>query len=206
MVRYPYAFADSSMSTQLDTGGNMTVSKFGPIALALIVSGSALSAQQGPPVPQPGPEHKILAMDVGTWDATVEMTTGPGTPPMTSKVVEVNTLGCGGLCLISDLKGEFMPGMPFHGHGTTVWDSTKKKYVGSWTDSMSAGLSLGESTWDPAAKKMTGWVEGPDMNGKVTKVRSVVEHTGPDTRIFTMYAPGPDGKEIPAMKITYKRR
>ena len=30
----------------------------------------------------------------------------PGAKPTTSKGVEVNTLGCGGLCLITDFKGE----------------------------------------------------------------------------------------------------
>jgi hypothetical protein len=34
----------------------------------------------------------------------------------------------------------------------------------------------------------------------------VTEYKDPDTRVFTMYFPGPDGKEAPGMRITYKRR
>jgi len=124
---------------------------------------------------------------------------------MKSKGVEVNTIGCGGLCIITDFKGEAM-GAPFHGHGVMAWDPAKKKYVGSWTDSMSAGLALSESTYDPATKKWTGWMEGADMTGKVTKTRSVVEWRGASTRVFTMYGPGPDGKEMEGMKITYTKR
>ena len=163
------------------------------------------AAPQMPAGPQPGPEHKLLATDAGTWDAVVEMVAEPGKPPMKGKGVEVNTVGCGGLCLISDFKGEAM-GAPFHGHGMTTWDPAKKKYTGSWTDSMSVGMSVAEGTYDPAAKKWTGWMEGPDHTGNVTKMRSEVETPNPNTRVFTLYAPGPDGKDMQVMKITYTRR
>ena len=156
-------------------------------------------------MPKPGPEHDVLKMDVGTWDAVVEFVMAPGAPPMTSKGVEVNTLGCGGMCLISDFKGE-AAGAPFEGHGVMTWDMGKKKYTGSWTDSMSTGLSIMESAYDPAAKKWTGSMEGPDMTGKVMKTRNVVDVKDANNRVMTAYAPGPDGKEMQVLKITYTRR
>ena len=158
------------------------------------------------PMPKPGPEHAIFKMDAGTWDAVVEVAAGPGMEAMKSKGVEVNTVGCGGLCLITDFKGEMMPGVAFHGHGTTAWDVTKKKYRGSWTDTMSQGLSIAESTWDPAAKRMTGTMEGPDMTGQVVKIESVVQYQADGTRVLTGYMPGPDGKETQVMRISYTRR
>jgi hypothetical protein len=159
-----------------------------------------------PPMPKPGPEHAVFTEEAGTWDATVEMLMDPSAPPMTSKGVETNTVGCGGLCLITDFKGEMMPGQTFHGHGTAVYDPAKKKYVGSWTDSMSQGLAISEATWDPATRTMTGWMEGPDMSGNVTKMKSVVVHKDANTRVFTMYMAGPDGKETVGMRITYTRK
>jgi uncharacterized protein DUF1579 len=99
-----------------------------------------------------------------------------------------------------------MPGVPFEGHGVATWDAVKKRYAGSWTDSMSQGLGLGESTWDPATKQFTGWMEAPDMTGKVMKTRSVVEYKPDGSRVFTAYSPGPDGKEMQMMRITYTRR
>ena len=184
----------------------MKLSKSALAALAFVLPIAFVAAQeQGPPMPKPGPEHEVLKMDIGTWDATVEMIPGPGAPPMTSKGVEVNTLGCGGLCIITDFKGELMPGVTFHGHGTMTWDAARKKYVGSWTDSMSAGLSLTEGTWDPKTKKFTGSMEGPDMTGKVVKTRSVVDYSG-GGRVMTAFAPGPDGKEMQVLKITYKKK
>lgn len=158
------------------------------------------AAQDMPPLPKPGPEHQIFKEDEGTWNATVEIF-APSAPAMSSTGVETNRVGCGGLCLITDFKADLM-GMPFEGHGQTVYDATKKKYVGSWSDSMSAGLLIGESTYDAAKKTVTGWMEGPDMTGKITKSRSVVEYKA-GTRVMSMYTAGPDGKEALTMKITY---
>lgn len=171
------------------------------LAAGVMLAGT-VTAQE---MPKPGPEHEVLEMDAGTWDATVEMFAAPGAPPMVSKGTETNTMGCGGLCLISDFKGDF-GGMPFHGHGTSTWDRAKKKYVGTWTDSMSSGLALSEGTYDPASKKATAWMEGPDATGKVTRSKAVVEYKDANTRIMSMFTTGPDGKEVPSMRISYTRK
>ena len=181
------------------------------VALAAVLgvaflAGLAAAQQGAPPAPKPGPEHMVFKQDEGTWDAVVEMFMAPAAPPMTSKGAETNVMGCGGLCLISDFKGEMAPGQPFHGHGTTAWDPAKKKYVGTWTDSMSTGIAMSEGTYDAAAKTMTGTMEGLDASGKVAKMKSVVEYKDADSRVFTMYMTGPDGKEVPGMRITYKKR
>jgi hypothetical protein len=183
----------------------MKVQFLGRLSLAAVAVGLALSgsaAAQQPPTP--GPEHKVLAMDAGTWDATVEMFMS-GAPPMVSKGTEVNTMGCGGLCLISDFKGD-LGGMPFHGHGTSTWDPNKKKYVGTWTDSMSSGLSLSEGSYDAAAKTATSTMEGPDPTGKIVKSKAVVEYKDDNMRVMSLFTTGPDGKDVPTMKIRYTKR
>jgi hypothetical protein len=165
------------------------------------------SAQAAMPMVKPGPEHELLKKDVGTWDATVEnLMPPPGAPapPPPSKGVETNKL-IGGLWLVTDFKSQMM-GQPFQGHGTTGYDTNKKKYVGTWVDSMSTGLMVGESTYDPATKTVTGYMEGTDPAGKPAKMKMVTEYKDDNTRVFTMYMTGPDGKEAPGMRITYKRR
>jgi hypothetical protein len=179
---------------------------FRTAALILLFAGPAAAQEGMPPMPKPGPEHAIFKDDAGTWDATVESFMTPDGKPMTSKGTETNTLSCGGLCLVTHFKGETMPGMVFEGHGTTAYDPKKKKYIGSWTDSMSQGLSIGESTYDAATKTATGYMEGPDMTGNVVKMKSVVEYKDANTRVFTLYGPGPDGKEGKVMSITYTRK
>ena len=170
------------------------------ITLALV---STLATPQEPP--KPGPEHKVLTADAGTWDAVVEFNAEPGKPPMKSKGVEVNTIGCGGLCLITNFKGE-MAGAPFEGAGITTYDPKKKKYVGNWVDSMAPGMAIAESTYDAAKKTFSGMMEGPDGTGNIMKARSTSVMTAAGTRVFTLYGPGPDGKEGVMMKITYTRR
>jgi hypothetical protein len=152
--------------------------------------------------PKAGPEQAILKQDVGVWDATVESMMGG--PPTVSKGVETNAM-MGDLWLITDFRGDFM-GKPFLGHGVSGYDSSKKKYVSTWVDSMSIGPQVSESTYDGAKKTMTGSMEGPDPSGKTSKMTSVVEWKDADTRVFTMSTAGPDGKQITAMRITYKRR
>ena len=177
------------------------------VSLAALAAAPAVRAQAqgGPPMPKPGPEHELFKQDAGTWDAAVESWMDPGAPPMTSKGVETNTLACGGLCLVTEFKGDF-GGTPFDGHGTTSYDPVKKKYVGSWTDSMTMGLLVGESTYDQAKKTLANVMEGPDMTGKVVKSKSVVEYKADGSRVFTMYNKTPDGKEVAGMRITYTKR
>jgi len=53
---------------------------------------------------------------------------------------------------------------------------------------------------------VTGWMEGPDMTGKVVKSKAVGQYKDANTRVFTMYTTGPDGKDVPSMKISYTRK
>lgn len=173
-----------------------------PLVAGLLVSTGA--GAQMPPMPTPGPEQAILAQDAGTWDAVVEITM-PGAPAMSSKGTEVAAMGCGGMCLITDFSGEMM-GAPFKGHGLTAYDATKKKYVGSWSDSMSSGVQMSEATYDAATKSTTGWMEGVDPSGAAVKTKSVSTSIDANHRTMTMFMTGPDGKDVQTMKITYTRQ
>ena len=177
-----------------------------PVASTWAQSGQSGTQQGMPPLPKPGPEHAVFKEDAGTWDAVVETFMQPGGSPMTSKGIETNVIGCAGLCLVTDFKSEMMPGMQFEGHGIATWDPAKKRYVGSWTDSMSTGMALSEGTWDPEKRTMTGWMEGPDLTGKMTRTKTVGEYTPDGRRIFTAYGPAQNGKEPVQMRITYTRR
>ena len=44
------------------------------------------------------------------------------------------------------------------------------------------------------------------MTGKVVKSKAVAQYKDASTRVFTMYTIGPDGKEAPSMKISYKKK
>ncbi len=184
------------------------------VALRLVLPGVVAAQEQKspnagaaamPPLPKPGPEHALLKQSEGTWEAAIEAMWPLNAAPSVSKGVETSSVSMGGMWLVTDYKGDFM-GQPFQGHGVMGYDPVKKKYVATWVDSTSPGLNVSESTYDPVKKTMTGWMEGTDMQGKPSKMKAVTEFKDENTRVFTMYTTGADGKEVPAMRINYKRR
>jgi hypothetical protein len=180
----------------------MTLKKavFSLVLVAPLFAGLALAQE----MPKPGPEEEILKQGVGTWDASVESWFTPGAPATVWKTVQTTKM-VGAFWAVDDIKGEFM-NQPFEGHGTTGYDRVKKKYVGTWVDSMGPGLSIAESSYDAKAKTMAGTIEGPGPDGKPMKMRETMEWKDVDTKVFSMFVPGADGKEALMMRITYKRR
>ena len=171
-------------------------------AVMLVAGLSVPVAAQGPMPPPPGPEHEILKKDAGVWDATLEITPGPGMPPMTMTGVEKSTL-VAGRWLVTEFEAEMM-GQPFEGRGIAGWDPEKKAYVAVWADSMSTELSHSESTYDPQTKALTGWMEMRDPMGGKSKAKTVEEWPDAETRLVRVY-PTADAPE-PFMKMTYRKR
>ena len=170
-----------------------TLRWFCAVALAAGLLAPAAPAQE---FPKPGPEHELLKKMVGTWDLTMK---GGG---MESKGTVTYKLDLGGLWLVGHLESDF-GGMKFSGRGYDTYDAGKKKYVSVWIDSMSTSPMVMEGTYDAAKKSLTMTGEGPGMDGKITKWRSVSETPDDNTVNFRMYVG--DGKE-PAFTIVYKRK
>jgi hypothetical protein len=165
---------------------------------------SASGQEPGMPMPQPTPFHKYLSEQAGSWDALVKSTV-PGSPPAEDKGTETIAM-MSGLWQLTDFKGTF-GGTPFLGHGVMGYDPAKKKYVGTWVDSMTDKLIIMEGTADTAGKVLTMTYEQADpASGQMTKYRNVHEMKDSDTRTFTMSQVGADGKDVTLMTITYKRR
>jgi hypothetical protein len=162
------------------------------IALAALIGPSAVAQEP----PKPGPEHEILKKHVGTWDATMKM------EGMETKAVATYKMDLGGLWLTSAFEGDF-GGMKFSGRGLDTYDAAKKKYVAVWVDSMSTSPMVMEGTYDKEKKTMTMSGEGPGMDGKPTKYKSVSVMPDDDTINFSMFiADAPQ----PAFTIVYKRK
>src|SRR5262249_33563823 len=163
---------------------------------AAVIVAPALVSQEPP---KPGPEMDKLKNLVGTWDASVKMTGSEAKGTVTYKI------DLGGLWLVSNFEGEF-GGQKFQGHGMDSYDSSKKKYVSIWIDSMSTSPLISEGTFDKDGKVLTMTGEGPGPDGKPAKFKSVSNEKDKDTIIFTMYMVPKDGKEQEMMTITYKRK
>lgn len=178
------------------------------ICLVALILGAPALAQEPPPLPKPSDEHKILMEDVGTWDATVKtFMGGPDSDPLVSKGVETNEAMFGGFWVLSRFEGSFGPAK-FEGRGQFGYDPVKKKYVGTWIDSMSTILSVLEGTYDPKTKTMTYVGDGYDPDHKAKFTQKMVTTTKDDgTRVFTLYMKFEgEPKEAKFMEITYTKR
>lgn len=165
---------------------------------ASIVFLLSLSAAQGQ-TPQPAAEHQKLKEMEGTWDATMKLGDAE------SKGTMIWKMDLGGLWLTSDFQSDF-GGQKFSGRGFDGYDPNKKKYVAMWVDSWATSPVISEGTYDQDGKVLTLTGEGPGQDGKPTKYRMTTEHKDRDTLLWTMYSPGPDGKEVAMLSIQYKRR
>jgi hypothetical protein len=167
------------------------------VAVLAVVAALALGIRaQAQEVPKPGPEYKILKARVGTWETTMKA------GGMENKGTTTFKMELGGLWLVGSLESD-LGGQKFYGKSLDSYDAKKKKYIGVWVDSMGTTPLMMEGTYDTAKKTITMIGEGPGMDGKPAKWRSVSHMPNPDTIEMSMYVGG--GKE-PMFTVTYKRQ
>jgi Protein of unknown function (DUF1579) len=163
-------------------------------------------AQELPPMPQPTKEHEWLKQFLGEWESEVEVFMVPGQPPMKHKGTEV-CRAIGGLWVIGEGKSD-MGGMTY-GHLLTLgYDPEKKKYIGTWIDSMLTYIWKYEGTVDAAGKVLTLETEGPSMMkpGQMAKYKDVTEFKSKDHRAFSSSMLGDDGKWVTIVKVDSRRK
>ncbi|MEW6366278.1 MAG: DUF1579 domain-containing protein [Acidobacteriota bacterium] len=153
----------------------------------------------------PGEPHKKMQQMVGVWDSTIKMYMDPGAPTE-SKGTSTYTSLMDGRYVQEVAEGVFN-GMPFHGLGIYGYDNLKKKYVSLWIDNMGTGLMVGTGE-SPDQGKTVNWTatSSDPMLGKESTYHSVVKEITADQFTFEMSGPGPDGKEMKMMEMTYTRR
>ena len=157
---------------------------------------------------QTSKEHEILKKDVGTWTAECKMwVAGPDADPIVSPGKETNRLLPGGNWLLSEFESEF-GGEKFTGHGTFGYEPEKKKYVGSWVDSMSPYMMMMEGTYDDKTKTMTMFYTAKDPAGNEANGKTVCVTKDEKTRVFTMYMQARESKDkfVKMMEITYHKK
>ena len=178
------------------------------MGLVAALMATSVAAQEPPPAQKPLPEHAILAQEAGTWDATIKtFAGGPGSEPAVSQGKETNEVLAGGLWVLSRFEGSF-GGVPFEGRGQYGYDPVKKKYVGTWIDSMSTILSVLEGEYDAKSKTMTYIGDGYDPALKAKFTQKMVTTTKDDgTRVFTLFMKFESQKdEVKFMEIAYTKR
>lgn len=163
-------------------------------------------AETPPQMPAPEKEHAWLHQLAGEWDTTMEVFMEPGKPPITGKGTESGRM-LGGFWLVANGTGDMM-GSKFNSVLTVGYDPAKKKYIGSWVDSMSSYQWKYEGTLDPTGKILTMETEGPCplAPGKLLKFKEVTEIKSKDHKVFTSNVQGEDGKWTKMVTVDFKRQ
>ena len=164
--------------------------------IAVVVAAALALPCLAQEMPKPGPEHKLLKEREGTWDTTMKA------GGMESKGTVKYKMELGGFWLAGTMESELF-GAKFTGKSLESYHPAKKKYVSVWVDSMSTAPVTMEGGFDKDKKTMTMVGEGPGMDGKATKYKSVSKFPDADTLEMTMYIG--DAKE-PTFVVTYKRK
>jgi hypothetical protein len=152
----------------------------------------------------PGEQHRQLQKMVGKWNLSLKSWHGPDQPPVESAGT-AETKSLLGDRYVQTTINSTMMGKPFSGQGITGYDNTKKKFVGTWIDSMSTGIMRTEGTSDPSGKVMTSQSTFTDpLTGKESKMKIVGKWEGDDKLVEEFYEKR-GGKEAKTMEITYSR-
>jgi hypothetical protein len=179
----------------------------GTALLPFVADASAARAQETPPLMVPLPQHTEMARDVGVWDAETTAWATPDAEPEKSTGVETNRM-IGKMWLASEFKGTFMGG-EFVGEMQFGYDPLKKKYVGTWIDSISPFLFTIEGEYDVATHTLTCLMTGTSaLTGKPETAKNVTRYIDENTKTFEMYMPveGKEGEWWKTMEIAYTRR
>ncbi len=174
-------------------------------AIALIVPllCAPLAAQE---MPQPVKEHEWLSQFAGEWESEMECTFEPGKPPVKSKGSEKARL-LGPFWVVAEGSGDAM-GTPFSSILTLGYDTDKKKYIGTWIDSMMNRMWHYEGTLNEAGDTLTLETEGPCVmhGGQTRKFREIIVFKSKDHKTFTSQILGDDGAWTTMVTVDSKRK
>ena len=162
--------------------------------VALVIAATVCNAQDQPPKVEPTKQHEWLRQLVGEWDGDV----GDGV---------ANARMLGGLWLVSDVK-VMIGDTTMTAVWTVGYDPQKKKYVGTWVDSVTPYLWTYEGSLDASGRILTLETEGPNptAGGKMTKMRDAIEITDKEHFALSSSMRDDAGKWNTFMTVNYRRK
>lgn len=154
----------------------------------------------------PGDAHKKLEPIVGTFAVKTKSWMDPSKPPEETVGTSENKWVLGNRYVEQRVEGQMM-NQPFSGIGYTGYDNYKRKYVGTWMDSMGTMIMISTGTMDASGKKLTSWSTIDDVVlKKPVKIKALLTIVDNDHHFFEMWGPAPDGKNFKMLEINYTRK
>ncbi|MDA8743706.1 DUF1579 domain-containing protein [Rubripirellula amarantea] len=166
----------------------------------------SLSQAQEPDFPNPEPQHQWLKQFVGQWTSS-SRTIASGEQPAMQCTGTMDSRMLGEFWIVNEISGD-MDGTKFNAILTIGFDSDRKRYVGTWIDSMMNYMWHYEGDVEASGKKLVLIAEGPNVmaEGKTTKFRDSYEFNTPDTLTSTSEVMDDDGNWVTFMNGTVTRR
>lgn len=145
-------------------------------------------------------QHKWLLEGAGEWKGTMSWTNPDGSK-QTVAATESNTT-IGKFWLNTEFRCDMM-GQPYLGVGHSGYDPKKKKFTGSWVDSMTSFRAQMEGDFDEATQTLRMHWTGPDMMGKMVPQR--YEAVRSDNSYVSTFYTGSGDTEYESMVIKMQR-
>lgn len=176
------------------------------VLIAVIFASHVAFAQDSAQLPGPEKEHRWLRQFVGNWVTESKGTMGPDQPPMECAGTITSRM-LGDFWVVNEMAGDVM-GAQMQGIQTIGYDSAKKKYIGTWVDSMAGHMWKYEGTVDKTGKILTLEADGPNFmdTGKMTKFQDIFEFKTADEIVMSSKMLDQDGKWITFMSGTATRK
>ena len=173
--------------------------------IALLVTAGHSQAQELRSSRFPTEEHAWLQQFVGEWESTSKADMGPDKPPMEC-TGRIKARSLGGLWVIWELESEMM-GTPVRAVQTLGYDPEKKKFIGTWVDSLTNHMWQYEGSLDKTGKELTFEAEGPNfvLAGKTSRFRDTYRFKSKDELVLTSAMLNEDGKWVTFMTGVVKR-
>lgn len=171
--------------------------------VSVSVISQSLAAEPKTPRPvRPRPEHEFLKRFVGEWECTTETSFAPGKTVTTKGTMTAHMIG--NFWVVIDRKAD-IGGYAYHGRATYGFNSRKKKYVGTWMDSMAPILWQYEGKADGDSLAVESEGPHPSLPGN-HKFRNTWDFKSDDEVVLTSEMEGRDGKMIGILKSTCRRK
>jgi len=156
---------------------------------------------------EPQMEHHWLHKLIGEWTYENESVMAPGEPPVKFTGTEtVRSLG--GLWVLCEGQGSMPGGGTASLMFTLGYDTSRKRFVGTFIGSMMTNLWVYDGQLDAAGKVLTLDTEGPSFTAtdKLAKYKDIFEMKSDDHRVLTSNVQGDDGKWQCFMTANYYRK
>jgi hypothetical protein len=174
--------------------------------VAMAIPDSATIAKAWQDYATPGEQHALMAKDNGVWTEEMTFWEHAGAEPSKMTMTAESKMILGGKFQEMTHKGD-MYGMPFEGKSTLAFNNAEGKYVSTWIDNMSTGISVMKGTYDAPTKSYTMIGEVIDPITKKPKTsKEILTIIDDNTQKMEMYDIGFDGKEFKNMEIIMKRK